>query len=149
LTATKPSISQNQRKFFITVLCPKCHSKRIGILNRARKAGGAIGTLAGATSGAAGALQGARAGWNTALIIAPRHPYSRIAAAIIGGLFGGAAGCAIGASFGEVVDENILDNYYCLSCGHKFSCRGVEKAAMNVNHPGFDHGSMAHPDDQP
>jgi hypothetical protein len=42
--------------------CPKCQSPRVDALNRARKTGGAIGTVAGTTSGIAFALSGAETG---------------------------------------------------------------------------------------
>jgi len=37
--------------------------------------------------------------------------------AVIGGITGGAAGQAIG----EVLDEEVLDSYGCLACGHTFN----------------------------
>jgi hypothetical protein len=43
------------------------------------------------------------------------------AGAIIGALFGGTLGCAAGATLGKAVDDNILDNHTCLSCGKSFS----------------------------
>lgn len=44
-----------------------------------------------------------------------------VGGAILGGLFGAAAVCTVGARLGEVVDDNVLDNCECLSCGYTFS----------------------------
>ncbi len=112
------------------IICPKCDSERIHTRNRARKAGGAVGTLAGATTGAAGLFQGARYGWAAAASIAPMGmPYTRIAGAIIGGIVGATTGCAIGVSLGELVDDNVLDNHKCLTCGYTFSPSRVKKTS--------------------
>ena len=106
----------------MTSRCPKCQSDRIGTKNLARKAGGAIGTLAGATHVAVGVLGSMPAGGVTTLAAVSRDTsYSSIASAILNGLLGGATGCAIGATLGEAVDSHILDNLQCLGCGYTFS----------------------------
>jgi hypothetical protein len=43
--------------------------------------------------------------------------------AILGGLIGAATGCITGAKLGEIIDDQVLDNYSCLNCGLSFSCR--------------------------
>jgi hypothetical protein len=44
----------------------------------------------------------------------------------MGALLGGAAGCATGAVVGSTIDDNVLDNYECESCGHTFGLRHLE-----------------------
>lgn len=103
-------------------LCPKCQSPRVDALNRARKTGGAIGTVAGTTSGIAFALSGAETGAAVGTLAGPAGVVcGAIAGAVIAGLIGGAAGCATGSVFGEIVDEKVLNNYRCHACGHTFS----------------------------
>jgi hypothetical protein len=102
---------------FIMVMCPRCYSNQIQLNNYGQRVVGAIGTAAGAAGGVAGAVSGAEIG-ATAGIIAT--PLGCIAGAILGGLVGGVAGCVTGAALGEVIDDHILDNYHCLSCGYNF-----------------------------
>lgn len=40
---------------------------------------------------------------------------------LLGALTGATAGLCLGAKAGEVVDENILNNYKCLCCEYEFS----------------------------
>jgi len=105
-------------------ICPKCQSKRVDIDNRARKAGGLIGTMAGSTSAMAYALSGAETGMTVGRLVGPTGMMlGGLAGAIIAGLIGGAVGCKAGAAVGEVIDATVLNNYRCLSCGHHFSKR--------------------------
>lgn len=52
-------------------------------------------------------------------------PLGSFAGGLMGALLGGAVGAisggAAGAAVGEMVDEEILDNFECLKCGHNFS----------------------------
>ena len=96
------------------ITCPKCYSEQVEAKNYARKTGSAIGI----TAGAARAISCAEIGASAGKIIGPR---GRIAGAVLGGLIGGVAGYATGATLGEVVDDNVLDNYHCLSCRYHFS----------------------------
>ena len=101
-------------------ICPKCQSTRVETRNHARKAGGAIGTVAGTTSGVVFALSGTEVG----VPIGPVPPaYGVWAGAVIAGLIGGAAGCATGAVWGEILDEKCLRNYFCHACGYKSSIK--------------------------
>ena len=85
----------------MSLQCPKCQSERIDVLNSGKKAFGTIGTIVGCVGGVVAGLSGAR---------------------VIGGMFvGGIAGGTTGAALGEVVDENILNNFHCLDCRYKFS----------------------------
>jgi hypothetical protein len=103
-------------------VCPKCHSAHVETRNRARKLGGAIGAVAGATSVMLSAAAKAR----TAAILV-RGPFAitfgDIATAIIPALISGAASSTTGVKLGEVIDEKILNNYLCHSCGHTFSLK--------------------------
>jgi DNA-directed RNA polymerase subunit RPC12/RpoP len=102
--------------------CPLCRSTRIVAKNHYKKAGGALGTVAGATVGVTGVLGGAEAGATAGLIFGPvGAAVGGIAGAVIGGILGGTAGCIAGSTFGEVVDANVKDNYQCVACGHTFS----------------------------
>ncbi|MGG1946840.1 hypothetical protein AB1286_18825 [Trinickia sp. NRRL B-1857] len=102
--------------------CPRCHSSRIDTLNIARKAGTTIGSVAGATSGMAMALSGAEAGAVVGAVGGPIGSiFGGLAGAVIAGLVGSAAGCAAGSMVGGAIDENVLDNYRCRTCGHVFS----------------------------
>ena len=46
----------------MSLRCPNCRSKQVGLKNYGKKAGGAMGTAAGAFGGASGAMGGAQAG---------------------------------------------------------------------------------------
>lgn len=83
--------------------CPNCQSSNIATLNKARKIGGAVGA-------AIGAINGAKAGAQNGMV-------SAIATATIGAISGGIAGCIAGST----LDDEILDNFQCLSCGHTFN----------------------------
>ena len=98
--------------------CPKCRSTHIEEPNVARRFGGAIGAIAGTTSGVALALTGAEIG----LLAGPIGAVLGAAAGvIIDGIVGGATGCAAGSRLGAAIDQNILHNHHCRSCGHTFS----------------------------
>jgi len=101
-------------------VCPKCHSLHVETRNRARKFGGAIGAVSGATSAMIAALAKARA--TVGLAGGPvSMAISGIASAVIPALLSSAASGASGVKLGEVIDEKILNNYLCHSCGHTFS----------------------------
>lgn len=103
-------------------LCPRCGSEHVEKRNQARKAGSTIGAVAGATSGVAMTLSGAEVGATVGLIAGPiGSVFGGLAGAILAGLAASAAGCAAGAAMGEVIDENVLDNHRCVSCGHTFN----------------------------
>jgi len=104
--------------------CPRCLSSRIDTRNRARKAGSAISSVAGATGGMAAALAGAETGAVVGSIVGPIGTvFGGLAGAVIAGLVGSAAGCAAGSAVGSAVDDNLLDNYQCLACTHSFSVK--------------------------
>lgn len=104
------------------VCCPHCQSYRIETLNIARKAGSTIGSVAGATSGIAMAMSGAEVGATVGAVGGPIGSiFGGLAGAVIAGLVGSAAGCAAGSAVGAALDENVLDNYLCRSCGHAFN----------------------------
>jgi hypothetical protein len=104
--------------------CPLCRSKSIRARNYGKKAGGAVGTVAGAALGASSALGGAELGASIGLVAGPAGAVlGGLAGAIVGGLFGGSAGCVAGAKAGEVIDTHVLDNYCCLACDHTFGSK--------------------------
>jgi len=72
-------------------LCPKCESTHVETRNRARKADGAIGTVAGTTSGVVFALSSPEIGLTSGPAQSACGVLSR---AVIAGLIGGATGCA-------------------------------------------------------
>lgn len=101
--------------------CPHCSSSQIDTLDIGRKAGSTLGSVAGATGGMAMALSGAEAGAVMGAVGGPIGSiFGGLAGAVIAGLVGSAAGCAAGSAVGSALDENVLDNYRCRSCGHVF-----------------------------
>lgn len=110
----------------MTMACPRCYSSRVVTRNNARKAGGAIGAIAGAASSFGLAMKGAGVGsWlggRVGLIAGPPGAaVGTITGAVLGALAGGAAGCSAGSALGEMIDAKILDNYRCLDCAHTFA----------------------------
>lgn len=101
--------------------CPQCGSTHIEARNVGRKTGGTIGSVAGATSGFAMALSGAEAGAAVGAIGGPVGAvFGGLAGAVVAGLLGSAAGSVAGSTIGAVLDDNVLDNYRCLTCDHSF-----------------------------
>lgn len=104
------------------LLCPRCQSDRIETRSYGKKIGGAVGAAAGVGSGIALVLSGADVG---AALGSVAGPAGIVAGGLAGGvlavLMSGSAGCAAGAAFGNVIDENVLDKYRCVECGHAFS----------------------------
>lgn len=98
--------------------CPQCQSSRIQCRDYARRAGGTVGLAAGAVVGTSSALGGAETGLAVGFAAGPLGAF---AGALIGGLVCAAAGCVAGARLGSVIDDQVLDNYCCLACGHSFS----------------------------
>ncbi|MDN8037895.1 hypothetical protein [Burkholderia vietnamiensis] len=101
--------------------CPQCGSMHLETRNVGRKTGGTIGSVAGATSGFAMALSGAEAGAAVGAIGGPVGAvFGGLAGAVVAGLLGSAAGSVAGTAVGAVLDDNVFDNYRCLTCGHGF-----------------------------
>lgn len=115
-----------------SLICPDCGSEHISIKNVAKKAGGAIGAVAGGASGIAGAMSGARIGFMVGAVAGPVGAFAgSLAGAALGGLFGAAVGCEVGATVGGMVDDHLLDNYACITCGHSFcSNQAIAPGAM-------------------
>ena len=104
-----------------SLICPNCGSEQIRIKNIAKKAGGAIGAVAGGASGIAGAMSGARLGFLVGAAVGPVGAFAgSLAGAALGCILGAAVGCEVGLTVGGMVDDHLLDNYECLSCGHAF-----------------------------
>lgn len=102
-------------------VCPKCHSSQIETRNRARKLGGAIGAVSGAASAMLATSAKARA--VAGLAGGPGAAFSIITSSVLAALISGAASSTTGVTLGEVIDEKILNNYLCHSCGHTFSLK--------------------------
>ncbi|MEK6354972.1 MAG: hypothetical protein V4796_15715 [Burkholderia cenocepacia] len=104
--------------------CPHCDSTRVEGLHVGRKFGSTIGSVAGATSGVAMALSGAEAGAAVGAIGGPLGAaFGGLTGAVIAGLLGSAAGSVAGSAVGSVLDDSLLDNYRCLSCGHTYGAQ--------------------------
>jgi len=58
--------------------------------------------------------------------------FGGITGALVGVLLGGAAGSAAGAVLGNAIDEHVLDNHECQSCGHRFSLHDAPAALEPV-----------------
>lgn len=105
-----------------SIICPICGSSNVTQRNWAKKLFGALGTAAGATGGFAGTIRGAQLGITMA---APTGPIGAtaggIAGAVLGGIAGSALGCELGSVVGKKIDQHMLDNLVCASCGNSFS----------------------------
>lgn len=103
-------------------VCPKCHSSQIETRNRARKLGGVIGSVSGAAGAMIVAASKARAA--AGLLGGPAGlTFGCMASAVAAALASAAASGTTGVKIGEVIDEKILNNYLCHSCGHTFSLK--------------------------
>jgi rubredoxin len=117
--------------------CPKCGSDRIEQRDVAQRTGGTLGGLAGAAGGIAGALRGGRAGFTLGMAAGPvGSGVGTVIGVILGGLGGGALGTEVGAIFGRVVDDRVLNNCRCMTCGHEFSGRrGASEPPFSPSSP--------------
>jgi hypothetical protein len=116
--------------YFMSIQCPLCRSHQVITLDHGKKVGGLIGTVGGAASGVAGALTGAEFGGTLGLIAGPAgSALGSLAGAIFGGLIGAATGGVAGSKLGEVVDQRVLDNCVCQTCGLTFSERIDDRIA--------------------
>lgn len=95
------------------IACPRCGSSEVEFRNYGRKAGGVVGTIAGAAGSVATAAEAGGAGLTV----------KRVAGLVLAGLAGGTAGCKAGAGMGSALDENVLDNCRCVCCGRVFGQR--------------------------
>lgn len=124
-----------------SLVCPNCGSEHIRIKNIAKKTGGAIGAVAGGASGIAGAMSGARLGLLVGAAAGPVGAFAgSLAGAALGGIFGAAVGCEVGVTVGGMVDDHLLENYICITCGHSFGRNeamepgAMGQAVLNVAH---------------
>jgi hypothetical protein len=106
----------------MNIQCPNCQSIRIITKDEGKKVGGVIGAIGGGIHGISGALKGSQVGRAVGSIAGPAGgAVGSVAGAILGCLIGAISGGVAGAKLGEIVDQRILDNYLCQSCGHSFS----------------------------
>lgn len=104
------------------IQCPNCQSIRITTKDQGKKVGSVIGAVGGGIHGISGAVKGSQVGRTVGLIAGPVGGGVGSVAGAILGCFIGAVSCGVaGTKLGEIVDQRILDNYLCQSCGHTFS----------------------------
>jgi hypothetical protein len=101
--------------------CPACGSRKVAQRNWAKKLFGVLGTAAGATGGFAGTVRGAQIGMTAGAAAGPAGATAGgLAGAVLGGIAGSAIGCELGSSVGKKIDQHMLDNLVCTSCGNSF-----------------------------
>jgi len=126
----------------MTMHCPRCKSTHLDTKDYARKAGGAVGTAAGVAIGASAATVGGEVGLAIGTLAGPLGMIiGGGAGTIIGALVGGTMGCVTGVKLGEVVDNNVFNNYRCLKCGYTF------RLTQTLPEPGDHFGWPADLDD--
>ncbi|MGL4667690.1 MAG: hypothetical protein ACRCWR_07145 [Saezia sp.] len=112
------------------ICCPHCYSRYVVTKNIGRKVGAAIGATGGAVKGVTGALAGARVGSEAGVHLGARLgimagpagiTLGTVAGAVIGGIVGATTFGFMGAKLGELIDNTILDNYKCKTCGQSFN----------------------------
>lgn len=108
----------------IEMNCPSCKSQRIDMRNHGRRTLGSLGGAAGAMGAATGSLTVIDMG----MVGVRLGSSAGVPGAILGGLVGAMAGLVTGAKAGELIDELVLNNYLCLSCGHAFQAPGQKGA---------------------
>lgn len=102
--------------------CPRCRSHATESRNYATKIGCTVGAIAGIGVSLAGTVRGARIGFSVGAIGGPLGAtLGGVAGAILDALASGAAGCATGITLGQIIDNTILKNHKCHSCGYLFS----------------------------
>lgn len=110
----------------MTLHCPLCGNTHVESRNRARRVAAALGALAGGLNKIPTPWRDPL-GWlshvapSVAMVVVPGVPLSAKARAALYVVAGATAGCAAGATLGTLLDANVLKNYRCLVCGHKFS----------------------------
>lgn len=105
----------------MSLRCPNCFSGRIERLDNGRRIGGCLGSVVGAGATIASVMKGAEVGMELL-----DSPVGAVAGGAVGGICslivaGTLTGASAGVVIGGVVDDHVLDNYYCLSCHHHFS----------------------------
>ena len=101
----------------MSVECPNCGSNSVDVLNTFRKTGTALGAASGVATGLGAATQSAR----LAALAISGGPVAMIGTAVISAITLGISGAVLGSECGQVLDENMTNNYRCLNCDHRFS----------------------------
>jgi len=110
----------------VQLVCPACRSQHIETLDQAKEIGGTVGTVVGTAAGAGGILTGTEAGMAIGVAGGPvGMALGGLAGALVGALVGGTTGRTLGSNIGASIDEHILNNYQCKSCGHSFSGKSL------------------------
>lgn len=109
--------------------CPQCQSLHIKSLHYGRKIGGVIGLIAGIASGVVAVFSGDTVE-DIFSMVASRTgvQIGSISAALLAAIREGTAGCVLGVMLGDMIDNEMLNNHKCLSCGCRFS---MEKSERN------------------
>ncbi|MDP2678991.1 MAG: hypothetical protein Q8O85_09745 [Rhodoferax sp.] len=122
----------------MNLICPQCTSARILVRNRGKKIGSALGTVAGALGTAVSILRSSELQEATSDTLSTTGILLTTATGVIlSGLMGGSTGAVVGAKLGEIVDNNVLNNYQCLSCGLRYS-QPSSSPTQDQAYPGFD-----------
>tara|TARA_Y100000296_G_scaffold82919_1_gene112810 strand:+ start:8266 stop:8685 length:420 start_codon:yes stop_codon:yes gene_type:complete len=101
----------------MTIICPNCHSSRVGVRNFGRTTCGTVGSVAGAHL----AMQGIQMGTTVGRFFGPPGiVIGGTAGLIIAGISGAMLGGKAGTELGAMIDNNILKNYKCMDCHHTF-----------------------------
>ncbi len=112
-------------------LCPKCQSDQIAAHDYAKRICAFVGTIAGVLSAVGGmSVRTTRIGNHPLFGIGAGVVVGKTAGTIIDAMIVGMAGGAAGAKLGEFLDTNVLRNFQCHDCGHKFS---AEQAVFDDN----------------
>lgn len=113
--------------------CPRCRSSQIKTLNYGRKIGGFIGAITGVASGVISSLGDTKSNRLLGMYIR-MPPTDTLVNALLRGLQAGIAGCSIGLTLGNMIDSEILSNYKCLSCKHRFTINKINASHFSTQH---------------
>ena len=110
-----------EENVIMNVKCVKCE-KNAYLKHRGRAAGTLIGGGAGGYVGwTAGAAGGAKVGGLVGSFFGPVGTAAGVTVgSLLGALTGAATGAAAGNKLGGMIDEDVVREYHCPSCGHDF-----------------------------
>jgi len=103
-----------------TLTCPQCGSSNIVTYDFAKKICGAVGAFLGTVLSLSAAIAMSR----RSPIPTPSHPVVLTGQAgeflrLV--VFGAATGYTAGLKLGQAIDENLIENFECMTCGCTFS----------------------------
>ncbi|MDR9499949.1 MAG: hypothetical protein RI556_12295 [Hydrogenovibrio sp.] len=120
----------------MATVCPGCGSQWVVAKHLGKTVGATAGLIGGGITGFSSAVNGARVGGTVGALAGPVGVgVGSLGGAILCGLAGAASGGVAGVQIGQKVDRQVLKNYACKHCGHRF-CEadlvdevGTDKAA--------------------